>query len=68
MTWVACSKRMPPQSVPVIVCSDSGIVQWITWFWDGKEWHCEGSDDVDPIPRAAISYWQPLPKRPRAFG
>ena len=55
--WIPCSRMLPPENVPVLVCVRSlfinyEYVQDIAWLYHGK-WIMSG-----------VEYWLPLPETP----
>lgn len=62
--WIPVSERMPDETQPVIVVTDSGVVQRTVYqFCDGVwiDWY----EQYDEVPHDAFTHWMPLPAAPK---
>lgn len=63
-TWIPVSERMPPQGVPLLVCSGNGVVQRTVYGFDGENW-LDWYEQYDPVKDELDDLWQPLPAAPQ---
>jgi hypothetical protein len=63
-TWIPVSERMPPQGVPLLVCSGNGVVQRTVYGFDGENW-LDWYEQYDPVKAELDDLWQPLPAAPQ---
>ncbi|EBM2455895.1 DUF551 domain-containing protein [Salmonella enterica] len=62
--WIPVSERMPPQGVPLLVCSGNGVVQRTVYGFDGENW-LDWYEQYDPVKAELDDLWQPLPAPPQ---
>ncbi|ENE6502185.1 DUF551 domain-containing protein [Salmonella enterica] len=62
--WIPVSDRMPPQGVPLLVCSGNGVVQRTVYGFDGENW-LDWYEQYDPVKAELDDLWQPLPAAPQ---
>lgn len=62
--WIPVSERMPPQGVPLLVCSGNGVVQRTVYGFDGENW-LDWYEQYDPVKAELDDLWQPLPAAPQ---
>lgn len=62
--WIPVSERMPPQGVPLLVCSGNGVVQRTVYGFDGENW-LDWYEQYDPVKAELDDLWQPLPAAPK---
>lgn len=63
-SWIPVSERMPPQGVPLLVCSGNGVVQRTVYGFDGENW-LDWYEQYDPVKAEFDDLWQPLPAAPK---
>ncbi|EBX6374700.1 DUF551 domain-containing protein [Salmonella enterica subsp. enterica serovar Bovismorbificans] len=62
--WIPVSERMPPQGLPLLVCSSGGVVQRTIYGFDGEnflDWY----EQYDPVKAESGYSWMPLPAAPQ---
>lgn len=62
--WIPVSERVPPQGVPLLVCSGNGVVQRTVYGFDGENW-LDWYEQYDPVKAKLDDLWQPLPAPPQ---
>ncbi|MBJ9293573.1 DUF551 domain-containing protein [Citrobacter werkmanii] len=62
--WIPVSELMPPQGVPLLVCSGNGVVQRTVYGFDGENW-LDWYEQYDPVKAELDDLWQPLPAAPQ---
>ncbi|EIZ8584095.1 DUF551 domain-containing protein [Salmonella enterica subsp. enterica] len=62
--WIPVSERMPPQGLPLLVCSGNGVVQRTVYGFDGENW-LDWYEQYDPVKAEIDDLWQPLPAAPQ---
>ncbi|HGY4928497.1 TPA: DUF551 domain-containing protein [Citrobacter braakii] len=62
--WIPVSERMPPQGVPLLVCSGNGVVQRTVYGFDGENW-LDWYEQYDPVKAELDDLWLPLPAPPQ---
>ncbi|WP_094168744.1 DUF551 domain-containing protein [Citrobacter braakii] len=62
--WIPVSERMPPEGVPLLICSGNGVVQRTVYGFDGENW-IDCYEQYDPVKAEPDHLWQPLPAAPQ---
>uniref|UniRef100_UPI0038999650 hypothetical protein n=1 Tax=Citrobacter braakii TaxID=57706 RepID=UPI0038999650 len=55
---------MPPEGVPLLICSGNGVVQRTVYVFDGENW-IDCYEQYDPVKAEPDHLWQPLPAAPQ---
>ena len=62
--WIPVSERMPPEGVPLLICSGNGVVQLTVYGFDGENW-IDWYEQYDQVKAEPDDLWQPLPAAPQ---